>query len=63
MEEESDSWAMHLAGLNIARLKRSLDDPRVAELVRNLERVNASERAFGWAQLVDIERWRAQRCA
>jgi hypothetical protein len=22
-----------------------------------------SERAFGWSQLIDIERWRSQRCA
>jgi hypothetical protein len=153
---------MHLAELNIARLKHPLDDPRVADFVNNLDRVNGiadkmpgfvwrlkdeggnatairivddplvivnltvwesvqaletfvfrtvhshfykrraewfevmdkpfvvmwwvepghrpslaeaaarlndmtdsgpSERAFGWAQLIDIERWRSQRCA
>src|SRR5436305_14753296 len=31
---------MHLAELNIARLKHPLDDPRVAEFVNNLDRVN-----------------------
>jgi hypothetical protein len=153
---------MHLAELNIARLKHPLDDPRVADFVNNLDRVNGiadkmpgfvwrlkddggnatairisddpltivnltvwesaqaletfvfrtvhshfykrraewfevmekpsvvmwwvaaghrpdleeaaarlqdmtdngpSDRAFGWAQLIDIERWRSQRCA
>ncbi|MFL5260263.1 MAG: DUF3291 domain-containing protein [Hyphomicrobiales bacterium] len=33
--------SMQLAELNIARLKHPLDDPRVTEFVRNLERVNA----------------------
>lgn len=32
---------MHLAEINIARLKYPLEDPRVAEFVANLDRVNA----------------------
>lgn len=45
---------MHLAELNIARLKYPLDDPRVAEFVDNLDRVNAvAERSEGFV-------WRLQ---
>jgi hypothetical protein len=40
---------MHLAQLNIARLKYPLDDPRVAGFVDNLDRVNAvAERSAGF---------------
>ena len=40
---------MHLAELNIARLKYDLDDPRVADFVNNLDRVNAvAERSEGF---------------
>ncbi len=40
---------MHLAELNIARLTYPLEDPRVAEFVRNLDRVNAvAERSEGF---------------
>ena len=44
--------AGHLPGLEeaTARLKDMTDN-------------GPSERAFGWAQLIDIERWRTQRCA
>jgi hypothetical protein len=45
---------MHLAELNIARLKFPFDDPRVAEFADNLERVNAvAERSEGFV-------WRLQ---
>jgi hypothetical protein len=45
---------MHLAELNIARLKYPLDDPRVAEFTDNLERVNAvADRSEGFV-------WRLQ---
>ncbi len=40
---------MHLAQLNIARLKHPIDDPRVAGFVDNLDRVNAvAERSGGF---------------
>jgi hypothetical protein len=40
---------MHLAELNIARLKYPFDDPRVAEFANNLERVNGvAERSDGF---------------
>jgi hypothetical protein len=32
---------------------------RLTDLTEN----GPSDRAFGWAQLIDIERWRSQRCA
>ncbi len=46
---------MHLAQLNIARLKYPMDDPRVADFVDNLDRVNAvAERSDGFVwRLVD----------
>jgi hypothetical protein len=45
---------MHLAELNIARLKYPLDDPRVAEFADNLARVNAvADRSEGFV-------WRLQ---
>lgn len=46
---------MHLAQLNIARLKFPIDDPRVADFVDNLDRVNAAaERSEGFVwRLVD----------
>jgi hypothetical protein len=34
-----------------------------AERLKDLTDNGPSERAFGWAQLIDIERWRSQRCA
>lgn len=40
--------------------------PSLAEAAQRLKDLTdngPSERAFGWAQLVDIERWRRQRCA
>ncbi len=42
---------MYLAEINVARLRYPLDDPRVAEFVENLERVNALAEAsegFVW---------------
>ena len=27
------------------------------------EKNGATDRAFGWAEVIDVERWRAQRCA
>jgi hypothetical protein len=40
---------MHLAELNIARLKYPLDDPRIAEFADNLDRVNAvADRSEGF---------------
>lgn len=40
---------MHLAELNIARLKHPIDDPRIAEFARNLDRVNGiAERSPGF---------------
>lgn len=45
---------MHLAELNIARLKYPLDDPRVAEFADNLDRINAvADRSEGFV-------WRLQ---
>ena len=32
---------LHLAQLNIGRIRYSLDDPRMADFVNNLDRVNA----------------------
>ena len=44
----------HLAQLNIGRLRRELDDPRMADFVDNLARVNAiADRAEGFV-------WRLQ---
>jgi hypothetical protein len=34
-----------------------------AARLRDLTNNGPSERAFGWGQLIDIERWRTQRCA
>ena len=40
---------MHLAQLNIARMLYALDDPRMAEFARALDRVNAAaERGEGF---------------
>ena len=40
---------MQLAEINVARLRYPLDDPRVAEFVANLDRVNAlAERSPGF---------------
>ena len=40
---------MHLAEINVARLRHPLDDPRVADFVANLDRVNAlAERSDGF---------------
>ena len=42
---------MHLAEINVARLRHSLDDPRVADFVDNLDRINAlaeSSDGFVW---------------
>ncbi|MEJ6390832.1 DUF3291 domain-containing protein [Gymnodinialimonas ulvae] len=40
---------MHLAEINIARLKHDIDDPRVAEFADNIARINAlAERADGF---------------
>ena len=45
---------MHLAQVNIAALKYPLDDPRVADFARNLDRVNGiAERSDGFV-------WRLQ---
>jgi hypothetical protein len=45
---------MHLAQLNIARLKHPFDDPRIAEFADNLERINAvADRSEGFV-------WRLQ---
>jgi hypothetical protein len=45
---------VHLAELNIARLKYAFDDPRVAEFANNLDRVNAvADRSEGFV-------WRLQ---
>ena len=45
---------MHLAEVNIARLKHPFDDPRVAEFIDNLVRVNAvADRSEGFV-------WRLQ---
>ncbi|MCH2163862.1 MAG: DUF3291 domain-containing protein [Marinovum sp.] len=43
------SRLMHLAEINIARLKHDQDDPRVAPFMNNLERVNGiAERSAGF---------------
>lgn len=40
---------MHLAEINVARLKHPLDDPRVAEFADNIDRINGlAERAEGF---------------
>lgn len=40
---------MHLAEINIARLKHPIDDPRIAEFARNLDLVNGiAERSEGF---------------
>ncbi|MEX3016797.1 DUF3291 domain-containing protein [Gymnodinialimonas hymeniacidonis] len=40
---------MHLAEINIARLKHDIDDPRVSEFADNIARINAlAERAEGF---------------
>ena len=61
---------MHLAELNIGRLIAPTDDPRVADFMANLDRINghlrangASNRAFGWDHLRDADLWRANLCA
>jgi hypothetical protein len=44
-----DASASHVAHLNVAVLRHDWDDPRVAEFVENLDRVNAvAERAPGF---------------
>jgi len=48
---------MHLAEINVARLKYPLEDPRVSEFVDNLDRVNAvAERMDGFV-------WRFEEAA
>jgi hypothetical protein len=47
---------MHVAELNIGRLKHPIDDPRMADFVDNLERVNAMAdrmRGFVWRLIGD----------
>lgn len=40
---------MHLAQFNVARLKHPIDDPRIADFVANLDRINAvGERSPGF---------------
>jgi len=40
---------LHIAELNVARLRYGLDDPRIADFVNNLNRVNAAaERSDGF---------------
>ncbi|WP_425041580.1 DUF3291 domain-containing protein [Primorskyibacter sp. S187A] len=40
---------MHLAEINIARLRHDIDDPRVAEFTENIARINAlAERSDGF---------------
>ncbi|MHA7772752.1 DUF3291 domain-containing protein [Roseibium sp. M-1] len=49
---------MHLAELNIARLRYDINDPRVADFVNNLNRVNAAaERSpgFVWRLVADAD--------
>lgn len=46
--------ARHLAQFNIARIRYPLDDPRIAEFVDNVERVN------GLAEKIDGFVWRLQ---
>jgi Domain of unknown function (DUF3291) len=46
--------AMHLAQFNIARIRYPLDDPRMAEFVENVRRVNAL------AEQIDGFVWRLQ---
>lgn len=45
----------HLAELNIARLKYDIEDPRVADFVNNLDRVNgAAERSDGFVWRLEL---------
>jgi Domain of unknown function (DUF3291) len=40
--------------------------PTLAEAMDRLdhyEKNGASDRAFGWAEVIDVERWKTQRCA
>lgn len=46
----------HVAELNIARLKHDIDDPRIADFVNNLDRVNAAaERSDGFIWRLELD--------
>jgi heme-degrading monooxygenase HmoA len=49
MTSATDIGGMHLAQLNVARARHALDDPRMADFIDNLDRVNAiAERSPGY---------------
>ena len=46
----------HLAELNVARLRYDINDPRIADFVNNLNRVNAAAERSKTRRLLDIGR-------
>ena len=56
---------MHLAEMNLGRLLAPTDDPRVAEFMGALDRVNGLGRrmpGFGWMYLKDTGLFRQHQC-
>ena len=54
MSPAQGNTSMHLAQLNVARARHALDDPRMADFMDNLDRVNAiADRSSGFV-------WRLQ---
>ena len=59
-----DMTGHHLAQFNLARLKHPVDDPRIADFVANLERVNlAAERMPGFVWRFKDESGNSTGCA
>lgn len=58
----------HLAELNVGRLIAPTGDPRAAEFMEALDRLNHllaegdSDRAFGWSYLKDAHLWKMRNC-
>ena len=56
----------HLAQLNVSRLVASTDDPRVADVMGNLDRIKglgSRMSGFGWRHLAAARLWRTRACA
>lgn len=59
-----EQWedTLHLAGINIARLKYPIDDSRIGEFARDLDLTTGiAERSEGFGWRVKLEKWQRDR--